>query len=396
MSADLSNLARQPWANAEQSLEANLNNPLCSWDGRDGAGAATARKAMRAYAGAHKMFATSAITALTAQNSRGVFDVLDVPPNFVEAQLDAIFSDIFPDAVKIGMISNEGVAKAIAKSLSKHGAKNVVLDPVMVATSGGVLMKQSALHALKYKLAPAADIITPNVREAEVLAEMKISSLAGMRAAAIKISQFFGGAILIKGGDLAGASAACGAAEAGAAEMNIARNFKAFGRETGKNGARENSASSTKSANFTDENFTSEYKILTTSAEPSFERNLSAAPLDASFESNSEGADLTNSAVDILYENGKFYECSASKVTTKNTHGTGCTLSSAIACALAAGLSLSAAVAHAKGFVRMALGWGEQIGHGCGAIDHYFTVQDPFGADFGRPCADEIKIISRD
>ncbi|WP_299190492.1 bifunctional hydroxymethylpyrimidine kinase/phosphomethylpyrimidine kinase [uncultured Campylobacter sp.] len=345
---------------------------------------------------AHKMFAMSAITALTAQNSRGVFDVLDVSPHFVEAQLDAIFSDIFPDAVKIGMISNEGVAEAIAKSLSKHGAKNVVLDPVMVATSGGVLMKQSALHALKYKLAPAAEIITPNVREAEVLAEMKILSLADMRAAAVKISQFFGGAILIKGGDLTAASATCIAAEAGAAKMNTARNFNASQRETGKNGARENSAGSTKSADFAEENFTSEGINLAASAEPLFEQNLSVASLGAGFEPSGENADLRNFAVDILYENGKFYEFSVPKISTRNTHGTGCTLSSAIACALAAGLSLPAAVAHAKGFVRRALGWSEQIGHGCGAIDHYFTVQDPFGADFDRPCADEIKIIAPD
>ena len=345
---------------------------------------------------AHKMFAMSAITALTAQNSRGVFGVLDVSPDFVEAQLDAIFSDIFPDAVKIGMISNEGVAEAIAKSLSKYGAKNVVLDPVMVATSGGVLMKQSALHALKYELAPAAEIITPNVREAEVLAEMKISSLAGMHAAAVKISQFFGGAILIKGGDLAGASEACIAAEASAAKMNAARNFNASQRETGENGACENSAGLTERANFASENFTNECKILTTGAEPSFGQNLSAAPLDIGFKPSGEGEDLTNSAVDILYENGKFYEFSAPKISTRNTHGTGCTLSSAIACALAAGLSLPAAVAHAKGFVRMALCWNEQIGHGCGAIDHYFTVQDPFGADFDGSCANEIKIIAPD
>ena len=281
------------------------------------------------------MPASSAITALTAQNSRGVFGVLDVPPDFVEAQLDAIFSDIFPDAVKIGMISNEGVAEAIAKSLSRHGAKNVVLDPVMVATSGGVLMKQSALHALKYKLAPAAKIITPNVREAEVLAEMKILSLAGMRAAAVKISQFFGGAILIKGGDLAGASVACIAAEAGAAKINTAQNFNAFRREMGENGARENSAGSTKCANFASKNFTSECKILTASAELPFEKKLSAAPLYDGFKPSGEGEDLRNLAVDILYENGKFYEFSAPKIATRNTHGTGCTLSSAIACALA-------------------------------------------------------------
>lgn len=342
----------------------------------------------------HKMFAMSAITALTAQNSRGVFGVLDVSPDFVEAQLDAIFSDIFPDAVKIGMISNEGVAEAIAKSLSKHGAKNIVLDPVMVATSGGVLMKQSALHALKYELAPAAEIITPNVREAEVLAEMKISSLADMRAAAVKISQFFGGAILIKGGDLAGASVACGAVEM--VEMNVVRNFNASQRKAGENGARENFAGLPKSAEFASENFTSESKILTTGAESSFGQNLSAAPLDAGFEQSREGADLRNLAVDILYENGKFYEFSAPKIATRNTHGTGCTLSSAIACALAAGLSLPAAVAHAKGFVRRALGWDEQIGHGCGAIDHYFTVQDPFGTDFDGSCANEIKIIAPD
>lgn len=340
---------------------------------------------------AHKMFAMSAITALTAQNSRGVFGVLDVSPDFVEAQLDAIFSDIFPDAVKIGMISNEGVAEAIAKSLSKHGAKNVVLDPVMVATSGGVLMKQSALHALKYKLAPAAKIIMPNVREAEVLAEMKISSLAGMRVAAVKISQFFGGAILIKGGDLAAASRACGAMEADAVQ-----NFNTFGRETSENGALKNSTGLTERANFAAENFTSGGGNLTASAEPSFKQNLSAAPLDAGFEPSGEGGDLRNFAVDILYENGKFYEFSAPKISTRNTHGTGCTLSSAIACALAAGLSLPAAVAHAKGFVRRALGWDEQIGHGCGAIDHYFTIQDPFGADFDGSCANEIKIVSRD
>ena len=345
---------------------------------------------------AHKMFAMSAITAITAQNSRGVFGVLDIPPDFVEAQLDAIFSDIFPDAVKIGMISNEGVAEAIAKSLSKHGAKNVVLDPVMVATSGGVLMKQSALHALKYELAPTAEIITPNVREAEVLAEMKILSLAHMRAAAVKISQFFGGAILIKGGDLAAASATCIVAEAGAAEIDTARNFNASQREASENGARENFAGLPKSANFASENFTSECEILTTRAEPSFEQNLSAAPLNDGFKPSGEGGDLTNLAVDILYENGKFYEFSAPKISTRNTHGTGCTLSSAIACALAAGLSLPAAVAHAKGFVCRALGWGEQIGHGCGAIDHYFTVQDPFGADFGGSCANEIKIIAPD
>ena len=132
------------------------------------------------------------------------------------------------------------------------------------------------------------------------------------------------------------------------------------------------------------------------SAELSFEKKLSLASLGAGFELSSEGANLRNLAVDILYENGKFYEFSAPKISTRNTHGTGCTLSSAIACALAAGLSLPAAVAHAKGFVRRALGWDEQIGHGCGAIDHYFTVQGPFGADFDGSCANEIKIISRD
>ncbi|WP_297918483.1 bifunctional hydroxymethylpyrimidine kinase/phosphomethylpyrimidine kinase, partial [uncultured Campylobacter sp.] len=210
-------------------------------------------------------------------------------------------------------------------------------------------------------------------------------------AAAVKISQFFGGAILIKGGDLTAASRACGAMEADAVQ-----NFNTFGRETSENGALKNSTGLTERANFADENFTSESKNLTASAEPPFKQNLSTASLDAGFKPSGEGGDLRNLAVDILYENSKFYEFSALKVATKNTHGTGCTLSSAIACALAAGLSLPAAVAHAKGFVRRALGWGEQIGHGCGAIDHYFTVQGPFSADFDGSCANEIKIISRD
>ena len=327
---------------------------------------------------AHKMFAMSAITALTAQNSRGVFGVLDVSPDFVKAQLDAIFSDIFPDAVKIGMISNERVAEAIAKSLSKHGAKNVVLDPVMVATSGGVLMKQSALHALKYKLAPAAEIITPNVREAEVLAEMKISSLAGMRAAAVKISQFFGGAILIKGGDLAGASESCGAADADTTETNGARNFNASQRETGENGACENSASSTKSANFAGKNFTSGGGNLTTGAESSFGQNLSAAPLDDGFKPSGEGGDLRNLAVDILYENGKFHEFSAPKISTRNTHGTGCTLSSAIAANLARGMTLDTAVERAKAYISGALAAGLDLGAGSGPLAHGFDLRSEF------------------
>ena len=239
---------------------------------------------------AHKMYAQNVITALTAQNTLGVQGVLNIEPEFIEAQLQSVFSDEVPDAVKIGMISTAPIAHTIAKTLKKFGAQNIVTDPVMVATSGGVLMEQSAMDALKFELFAISKIITPNVKEACALSGVKIANFDDMKTAALKIAEFYTGAILIKGGDLAGA----------------------------------------------------------------------------------------NEARDILYAGGEFSEFSAPKIATKNTHGTGCTLSSALACALAAGLSIKEAVASAKEFVRNALSEDIHIGKGNGAINHYFRIPKMF------------------
>jgi len=235
---------------------------------------------------AHKLYALSVITALTAQNTTGVFGVLDVEPNFVKAQISACFDDITPDAVKIGMVSSAEIIEAIVNSLKMHGAKNIVFDPVMVATSGGVLLKPDALEAIKSQLCTLATVITPNLYEAQILSGQKISTPAEMRVACEKIAKFTDAAILVKGGHL--------------------------------------------------------------------EKN----------------------ARDILFAGGEFFEFENPRIDTQNTHGTGCTLSSAIACGLAQDLSLQSAVKRAKDFVFTALSWKEKIGHGCGPIDHYFRIPE--------------------
>ncbi|MBQ6558668.1 MAG: bifunctional hydroxymethylpyrimidine kinase/phosphomethylpyrimidine kinase, partial [Clostridia bacterium] len=151
---------------------------------------------------AHKMYAMSAITALTAQNTTGVYGILEATPEFVANQLDCIFTDIYPDAVKIGMVSNSEIISVIAAKLKEYGAKNIVVDPVMVATSGSDLMQGGAEDTLIKKLIPLATVITPNIPEAEVLSGMKITSHDDMEAAAKIISEKPSGAVLIKGGHL--------------------------------------------------------------------------------------------------------------------------------------------------------------------------------------------------
>lgn len=234
---------------------------------------------------AHKMYAMSAITSLTAQNTNGVFGVVDTKPDFIKAQIDAICDDIKPDATKIGMLSNEDIMIVIKESIKKHSIKNIVLDPVMVATSGGILMQTSAINTLKNELFPLAYLITPNILEAEVLAQIKIQNTKDMQKAAYKLADFGSKAVLIKGGH------------------------------------------------------------------------------------------LEKQAVDILLYEGKIYKFKSKRIRTKNTHGTGCTLSSAIACGLANNLELHEAVKLAKKFVFKALSWKQQIGHGNGAINHYFRIK---------------------
>lgn len=237
---------------------------------------------------AHKMYAMSVITALTSQNTNGVFDVLDIDSAFVKSQIESCFSDIFPDSIKIGMVLNEYIVKVIADELRKWGAKNIVVDPVMVATSGGKLIRNEAIKVIIEELFSIANVITPNLPEAEVLSGIKILNLDDMKMAAKEISNFTNGAVLVKGGH------------------------------------------------------------------------------------------LKNNTKDVLYDGVKFEIFDGKRVETKNTHGTGCALSSAIACGLAANLSLSNAVKNAKNFIYNALNSKIEIGHGNGAIDHCFRISNPF------------------
>ena len=149
---------------------------------------------------AHKVYAMSVITALTAQNTTGVYGVLDAGADFVGQQMDCVFKDIFPDAVKIGMVSSAGLIQAIAEKLNEYKAENIVVDPVMVATSGAKLISDDAIGTLKEFLFPLATVLTPNIPEAEVLAGMKIQSQADMIRAAEEIGTQYHCAVLCKGG----------------------------------------------------------------------------------------------------------------------------------------------------------------------------------------------------
>jgi hydroxymethylpyrimidine/phosphomethylpyrimidine kinase len=230
----------------------------------------------------HKMYAMSAITALTAQNTNGVYDIMNVAPDFVVAQLDCIFTDIFPDAVKIGMVSNAEIIEVIAHKLKRYKAKNIVVDPVMISTSGSRLLNDDAMNAMITKLIPLADIITPNISEAEVLSDMKIESANDMLAAAKIISTMLAGSVLIKGGH------------------------------------------------------------------------------------------LIDSADDLIYTTGKATWISGSRIDNPNTHGTGCTLSSAIACNLADGYTIEQSVINAKQYVTGALLEMLDLGAGSGPLNHCY------------------------
>ena len=150
----------------------------------------------------HKLFAMSVITSLVAQNTTGVYGVIDTPPEFVAKQMDCVFEDIRPDAVKIGMVSNSEIINTIVDKLKEYKAENIVVDPVMVSTSGGKLLNDDACEALITKLIPMAKVITPNIPEAEVLCGFEIKGTDDMVKAAEKISSMLDGAILIKGGHL--------------------------------------------------------------------------------------------------------------------------------------------------------------------------------------------------
>jgi hydroxymethylpyrimidine/phosphomethylpyrimidine kinase len=261
----------------------------------------------------HGLFAMSAITALTAQNTTGVYGIHSVPAEFVKKQLDCVFTDIFPDAVKIGMLSDESVAEAVFERLTHYRAKNIVLDPVMVSTSGSRLLTENAEKKLT-ALFSIASVVTPNIPEAEVLCGMKISNKDDMRRAAIRLSKEAGCAVLVKGGHLI--------------ESGI------------------------KKANDDDE-----------------------IKIDGLFENDEvfECGILKNKhkiAFDCLAENDLVTWFLSERVDNPNTHGTGCTLSSAIACGLADGKSLKESVAAAKKYLVAALNAKLNLGKGRGPLNH--------------------------
>ncbi len=235
---------------------------------------------------ANRVYAMSAVTALTAQNTTGVTSIMEVSPQFLAEQLDAVFTDIFPDAVKTGMVSSSALIEVIADKLKKYSAKNIVVDPVMVATSGAKLISDEAIQTLTEKLLPLADIITPNIPEAEVLSGMEIKSEDDMIAAAERISKKSNVAVLLKGGH------------------------------------------------------------------------------------------SLNDANDLLYHDGSFRWFMGKRIDNPNTHGTGCTLSSAIASGLAKGYSMEEAVKKAKDYISGALAAMLDLGKGSGPMDHGWAIKD--------------------
>ena len=232
------------------------------------------------------VYAMTAITALTAQNTLGVTGILDVPPDFLAQQLDAIFEDIPPQAVKNGMISSPALVEVVADRLTHYRAENIVVDPVMVSTSGSVLSKDSAIGVMKEKLFPLATVITPNIPEAQLLWGHPIPGPQEMEQAAAQLGQAYGCAVLCKGGH------------------------------------------------------------------------------------------RVQDANDLLYDHGVLTWFHGQRIPNPNTHGTGCTLSSAIAAHLAKGAPLDEAIRRAKDYLSGALAAMLDLGHGSGPLHHAFSLTE--------------------
>lgn len=237
------------------------------------------------------VFATSAITALVAQNTMGVREIVEMTPEFLGSQMDCVFEDIPPAAVKIGMVSSIPLIEKIAERLEFYNAKNIVVDPVMVATSGDRLISEEAVDTLKSRLLPLATVATPNIPEAEILSGMTIHTKEEIEKAAELISKTYGCAVLLKGGH------------------NI------------------------------------------------------------------------NDANDYLYENGKGTWFMGERIDNPNTHGTGCTLSSAIAANLAKGFDLATSIQRSKDYLSGALGAMLDLGKGRGPMQHNFNLSGEYAQE---------------
>lgn len=232
----------------------------------------------------HNCYGMSVITALTAQNTNGVFDIMECEEEFVKKQMDCIFNDILPDAIKIGMVSSSIIIEALADKLIEYNANNIVIDTVMVATSGGKLLNEDAISTLKNRLIPLAEVITPNIAEAQVLCGFDIENRDDMIKAAKKIAEYYKGNILIKGGH------------------------------------------------------------------------------------------LEDTADDLLYQNGEIQWFSGERINNPNTHGTGCTLSSAIACNLAKEYNIVESIENSKKYITGALKANLDLGKGSGPLNHSYII----------------------
>lgn len=249
-------------------------------DSSGGAGIQADIKTMAAFG----VYAMSAVTALTAQNTTGVTGIMEVTPEFLGKQLDSVFTDIYPDAVKIGMVSSAGLIETVSERMKFYNARNIVVDSVMISTSGSKLLRDDAVETLKNSLFRQAVLLTPNIAEASILSGVSIENEADMIKAAEIISNEYGCAVLCKGGH------------------------------------RENDAN------------------------------------------------------DLLYQNHKYTWFVGEKINNKNTHGTGCTLSSAIACGLAKGLDLEMSIQLAKEYISGALKSMLDLGKGSGPLNHMWNI----------------------
>ncbi len=236
---------------------------------------------------AHGVYGSSAITAITAQNTMGVSAVLDLSPKLVAAQIDAIIDDIGAHAVKTGMLANAAIIVIAARKITEHRLKNLVVDPVMVATSGDLLIRENAISILRSKLIPLATVVTPNIPEAEVLTGMKLRTALEIREAARRIVRMGAQTVIVKGGHLKGP------------------------------------------------------------------------------------------AMDLFFDGKTFTPLDAPRIHTKNIHGTGCTLSAAIAANLAKGEKTTTAVTNAKRYITDALRYSYRIGSGHSPVHHFYRYWKP-------------------
>jgi hydroxymethylpyrimidine/phosphomethylpyrimidine kinase len=251
--------------------------------GSDCSGGAGIQADLKTFS-AHGVFGMSVIVSVVAENTSRVIDIQDITPDMIAKQIDAVFEDIGADAVKIGMLSTPACMEAVAQKIAQYHPEHVVIDPVMYAKNGCPLMNPDAVDTLIKTVIPLADVLTPNIPEAEQIANQSIDSVAAMEKAAALIYQMGSRNVLVKGGHAVG------------------------------------------------------------------------------------------DALDVLYDGGRFYHFSTERINTKNTHGTGCTYSAAIAANLALGMPTPAAVEQAKQYVTTAIRHSLAIGKGCGPTHHFYDL----------------------